>query len=454
MDTDAMTDDRHRGIGLAQGTALYVAAVLGTGILLLPALAARAAGPGAILAVAALAVISVPLASTFAALSKRHPDAGGVATFARRAFGPTAARIVGYWFYFGTPIGAPVAAIMTAQYVVAIIGGDRGTVILVAAALVIVPTAITLFGVRFAGWAQLLLSAALMAILVLALAAAAPHVHPANFTPFLPHGLGGVGVAVSLYIWAFAGWEAVAGIAGEFSRPRRDIPRATALALAIVSVAYIAIQTVVVGVLGPGVGASDAPLLDLVTVGLGRGWSVVVACVAVIVVVGVFNAYFAAFSKLGAAMGRDGDLPAWFGHGAERGGIARRGLLLSAALMALYFAVVAWLPDLQPIILVHTSIGAAIYGMGVASALVLLPRRSIGWWMAALSCVLVLGLLVLEGADLVYPLVIAAAAVMVGAVARSRRGRRRHASAHLEASGATDASVSAVTGSAAATPDE
>ena len=227
-----MTDDRHRGIGLPQGTALYVAAVLGTGILLLPALAARAAGPGAILAVAALAVISVPLASTFAALSTRHPDAGGVATFARRAFGPTAARIVGYWFYFGTPIGAPVAAIMTAQYVVAIIGGDRGTVILIAAALVIVPTAITVFGVRFAGWAQLLLSAALMAILVLALAAAAPHVHPANFAPFLPHGLGGVGIAVSLYIWAFAGWEAVAGIAGEFSRPRRDIPRATALALA------------------------------------------------------------------------------------------------------------------------------------------------------------------------------------------------------------------------------
>jgi amino acid efflux transporter len=327
--------------------------------------------------------------------------------------------------YFGKPIGAPVAAIMTAQYVVAIVGGDRATVIVVAAALVIVPAVVTVFGVRFAGWVQLLLSAALMAILVLALAAAAPHVNTANFTPFLPHGFAGVAVAVSLYIWAFAGWEAVAGIAGEFSRPKRDIPRATALALAIVAVAYVAIQAVVVGVLGPKVGGSDAPLLDLVTVGLGRGWGAVVACVAVIVVVGVFNAYFAAFSKLGAAMGRDGDLPAWFGHGVERGGIARRGLVLSAALMAVYFAIVAWLPDLQPVILVHTSIGAAIYGMGVASALVLLPRRSVGWWMSLLSCVLVLGLLVLEGVDLVYPLIIAAAALVVGAITKRRRGRRR-----------------------------
>lgn len=419
-----MTVEQHSGIGLVQGTALYVAAVLGTGILLLPALAARAAGPGAVLAVAALAVVSVPLASTFAALSTRHPDAGGVATFARRAFGPTAARIAGYWFYFGTPIGAPVAAIMTAQYVVAITGGDRATVIVVAAALVIVPAVVTVFGVRFAGWVQLLLSAALMAILVLALAASAPHVRTTSFTPFLPHGLSGVAVAVSLYIWAFAGWEAVAGIAGEFTRPRRDIPRATALALVIVAAAYVAIQAVVVGVLGPKVGASDAPLLDLVTVGLGRGWGVVVACVAVIVVIGVFNAYFAAFSKLGAAMGRDGDLPSWFGHGAERGGIARRGLLLSCVLMAAYFVVVAWLPDLQPVILVHTSIGAAIYGLGVASALVLLPRWSVGWWMSLLSCLLVLGLLVLAGANLIYPLIIAAAAALVGIVARGHRGRR------------------------------
>ena len=337
---------------------------------------------------------------------------------------------------------------MTAQYVVAIIGGDRGTVIAVAAALIAVPTAVTVFGVRFAGWVQLLLSAALMAILVLALAAAAPDVRPSNFTPFLPHGVGGIGVAMSLYIWAFAGWEAVAGIAGEFARPRRDIPRATALALAIVSVSYIAIQTVVVGVLGPKVGASHAPLLDLVTVGLGRGWGVVVACVAVIVVVGVFNAYFAAFSKLGAAMGRDGDLPAWFGHGAERGGIARRGLLLSAVLMAAYFAVVAWLPDLQPVILVHTSLGAAIYAMGVASAIVLLPRRTFGWWMSLLSCLLVLGLLALEGANLVYPLVIAVAAIVVGAITRSRRARAVRGSGAMDADAthAADGAAPAATG--------
>lgn len=411
----------HGRLGVAGGTALYIAAVLGTGILVLPALAAAAAGPGAIVAVAALALISVPLAATFAALARRHPDAGGVATFARRAFGPGAARVIGYWFFFGTPIGAPIAALMTARYVVAVIGGDAATTILVAVALMVVPVAVTAFGVRFAASVQLVLSGALVAVLVFVLAAAAPHARVENLQPPLPHGWAGVGLAMSLYIWAFAGWEAVAGIGGEFRNPRRDIPRATALALVIVSVAYLAIQTVTVVVLGDRAASSAVPLLDLVEVSTGSGGGVVVAVIAAIVVTGVFNAYLAAFSKLGAAMGRDGDLPAWFGRGVENGAVARRGLLLSAVVMALYSVVVLASGDLPPFILVHTSIAAAVYGLGVASALRLLPRRSLGWWMALLSCVLAAGLLVLAGWHLVFPAAVALVALAVGATQRPRR---------------------------------
>jgi len=421
----------HGRLGVAGGTALYIAAVLGTGILVLPSLAAEAAGPGAIIAVAALALISIPLASTFAALARRHPDAGGVATFARRAFGPDAARIIGYWFFFGTPIGAPIAALMTARYVVAVIGGDAASTTFIAVALMVIPIAVTAFGVRFAASVQLVLSGALIAVLVFVLAVAAPHGEPARLQPLLPHGWGGVGLAMSLYIWAFAGWEAVAGIGGEFRNPRRDIPRATALALVIVSVAYLAIQAVTVLVLGDRAASSAVPLLDLVQVATGPGGAVVVAIIAAIVVTGVFNAYLAAFSKLGAAMGRDGDLPAWFGRGVENGAVARRGLLLSTVVMAAYSVIVLASGDLQPFILIHTSFAAAVYGLGVASALRLLPLRSVGWWMALLSCVLAAGLLLLAGWHLLFPAGVAVVALAVGVLSATARrrsiGRRRSA---------------------------
>jgi amino acid efflux transporter len=95
--------------------------------------------------------------------------------------------------------------------------------------------------------------------------------------------------------------------------------------------------------------------------------------------------------------------------------------------MAIYFVLVAGVGELAPVILIHTSIAAAIYGVGVASALVLHPRRSVGWWMGVLSCVLVLGLRVLAGAKLFYPAVMALAAVLVGVIVRGRRGRERAA---------------------------
>ena len=82
-------------------TALYVGAVLGPGVLILPALAAEAAGPASVLAWAALLALSAPLAMTFAALGVRYPEAGGTAAYARAAFGPRDGAVTGWWFLAG-----------------------------------------------------------------------------------------------------------------------------------------------------------------------------------------------------------------------------------------------------------------------------------------------------------------------------------------------------------------
>src|SRR3954470_5518363 len=78
-------------LDVPQGAALTIGAVLGTGVISLPALAVHAAGPASLLAWAGLLLLSVPLAATFAALGARYPDSGGVSTYARRAFGSRAA---------------------------------------------------------------------------------------------------------------------------------------------------------------------------------------------------------------------------------------------------------------------------------------------------------------------------------------------------------------------------
>jgi amino acid efflux transporter len=79
----------------ATAVALYTGAVLGTGILVLPAVAAETAGPASIVAWAGLCLLSLPLALTFAALARREPVAGGFSAYIERAFGGAGERLQG-----------------------------------------------------------------------------------------------------------------------------------------------------------------------------------------------------------------------------------------------------------------------------------------------------------------------------------------------------------------------
>lgn len=409
-------------IGLPSASALYIAAVLGTGVLVLPGLAADAAGPASIVAVAAVLVLSVPLAGTFAALAGRFPDAGGVATFARLALGPTAARMTGYWFFFGCGFGAPVVAVLGGEYLTSVLGLPHSWVPWLGISFFVITIGLAWIGLRVSGAVQLVLTALLVGVVLLVVVSAVPVGQRSNFEPFLPHGWAGVGLAISLFVWAFAGWEAITHWASEFKNPRRTLPLATAIAIVVVGAAYLSLQFATVAVLGTGRPSSIVPLLDLVAITLPGYGPLIVGVIAAVVVIGVLNAYMPALGNLAASLGRDGHLPRWFAKGAEAGAVPRRGLLLTAAVClgytALYFALGV---DLKVFVLIHTSSMVAVYLVGMISAVRLLDRFTVGWWMAILSVVLTAGLVVLAGANLLIPAILAVVAVAVTIVKRLRQ---------------------------------
>lgn len=409
-------------LGLGSGTALYIASVLGTGILVLPGLAAAAAGPASILAVVAMLVLSIPMAGTFAALASRFPDPGGVASYVRSALGDTAARATGYWFYFGVAMGIPVLMMLGGSYIGAVLGVDQSVVPWIGLALFIPAFVVNWFGVEVAGWVQFVLTGLLLIVVVGVTAVAVPAIHPANFSPFFTHGWPGVGVAMSLFVWAFAGWEVGTHIAAEFRDPRRIIPRATGIALVVVGVSYVLLQVATVGVLGDrGDDWGTVPLLTLVGETAPGFASVVVGIVALIVSVGVLNAYFPAFGKLGAALAERGDLPRRLSPGAAPGQIPRPALAVTGVCgLSAFAGMVAFGGDLGPFILFHTANMVAIYALGMLAATRLLPRWSAGWWMAVVATVLSAGLLLLAGERVLYPLAFVAIALVVGWRKRAR----------------------------------
>lgn len=401
------------GLTALQGTALYVGAVLGTGVIALPALAAQVAGPASLVAWCALVVLSVPLAATFAALGARHPDAGGVSTYARLAFGDRSAVVVGWCFYFTVPTGSAPAALFGGQYIAAATGGGNTTATLAAAAMMALVTVTNAAGLRVTGRLQLGLAGLLTLLLLVSVALALPHAHWSNPTPFAPHGWSAIAPAAALLVWSFAGWEAITHLAAEFRHPARDLPRATALALAVVGVLYLAVAFAVIAVLGPGAETADAPLGRLMSSGLGGNAKLLAAGAAVLLTLGTMNAYYAGVAKLGAALGRDGALPGWLARGSTAGEVPRRSLVVSSVLtIPSLVATFAFHVGAQSLVPLTAGLIVAVYAVGVAAAVRLLPRRSKGRAAAMIALVAVVALLAATGVYLVWAVVVAAAALL------------------------------------------
>ncbi len=397
---------------VAQGAALSVGAVLGTGVITLPALAADLAGPASLVAWAALVVLSVPLAATFAALGSRLPDSGGVSTYVRRAMGDRAAGAVGWCFYFAVPVGAPAASMMAGGYVADVVGGGRATTIAVSAALILGAGAMNAAGLRLSGRVQLALASSLALLMVVTISLALPHGDTASLTPFAPHGWGAVGSAAAVLVWGFAGWEAVAPLSGEYRDPRRDVPRATTIAVIVVGVLYLGLAATSILVLGPTAGDTEAPLSDLMALAVGESARVGTAVVAVMLTLGAMNAYYAGGSRLGAALARDGALPRWLAEGSGAGEVPRRSVAAITAMAIGSLVVAAWLDlGLTPLMLLATGCFTLVYVLGTGAALRLLDRWGPGWWTAVVAFLATLGLLAVNGLHALWAIAVAASSL-------------------------------------------
>ena len=142
-------------------------------------------------------------------------------------------------------------------------------------------------GLRVSSGFQLALSAVLVGVITVAVAVALPSRATHNWTPFAPHGWWAIGTAANILMWLFFGWEAMAQLAGDFRDPRRELPRAMALAFVIVAVLYVALAVATISVTGGS--GSRVPLADLIAVGFGRAGRDATAVLAVALTMGTLQ---------------------------------------------------------------------------------------------------------------------------------------------------------------------
>ena len=273
-----------------RASALYIGALLGPGLLLLPGLAAAQAGPASILAWLALLALSGLFAVVFSALGRRFPSAGGVMGYVTAGLGTRAGLVVGWSFLAAVVGGAPLVCLIGASYVTEFTGGGQLARAGAAALLLVIVLTLAAGGLRASTSAQLVLVSLLIGVVTVAIAGSSASARAANWTPFASHGWMSIGHAAATLMLSFVGWEAVAPLTTRFANPSRQLPRVIAIALAATTILYLGLAIATISVLGPRA-ASAVPLADLLHRAIGPAGTAAAAAAAIILTLGAVNAY-------------------------------------------------------------------------------------------------------------------------------------------------------------------
>jgi len=291
---------------IPRGAALYIGALLGPGLLLIPGLASSIAGPAAVLAWIGLLGVSALFAIVFTALARRFPSGGGVATYAAAGLGPRAGTAAAWCFLLGVVAGAPAVSLVCGAYVTTLTGGGMLASTAVAAAVLVVVLMLGLRGARTTTTIQLVLVAVLITVVAVAVFGSVGSARSSNWTPFAPHGWTAVGRAAAVAIFAFVGWEAIAPLTPRFRDPALQLPRVIVIAFVVTALVYLGLAIVPTAVLGRGA-AGNAPLAGLLQVALGPAGHAVAAVVAVVLTIGTANAYLTGAVEMAQSLTKSPD---------------------------------------------------------------------------------------------------------------------------------------------------
>jgi L-asparagine transporter-like permease len=232
----------HRTLSAGKLTMIAIGGAIGTGLFLGSGFAIGTAGPSVLVSYAIGALIALLLVGCLAEMTVAHPTTGSFGAYAEHYVGPLAGFMVryAYWTCIVLAVGTEVTAV--ALYMKFWFPAVPGWVwILAFSALLITVNAfsVSTFGtVEY--WFSLVKISAIVAFILLAgyIVVQTIGVHSndsagsvgfRNYTAFggfLPHGIGGMWVAVIMAIFSYLSIEMIAVAAGEAAQPEVGIMRA------------------------------------------------------------------------------------------------------------------------------------------------------------------------------------------------------------------------------------
>ena len=286
---------------------LGINGIVGTGIFLLPNKAYSIIGSASLGVLLFDAVIAGCIALCFAEAASLFTRNGGPYLYAKHALGDFWAFEVGVLKWIVTVIAWAAMAVGFATALGADFAKD-----VISFILIVGLTIVNIFGVNVSKFVNNLITISKLVPLALFIAIGIFFINGANFTPVFPQDIyvdGSFAQAAVLLFFAYTGFEVIAIAAEDMKNPKKNLPRAIIMCMLLVSVLYMAILAVSIGVLGTDLANTKAPVQDAFNVIVGP-IGMYIVLVGTLISMGGINfaeAYYA--PRVATSMAEDGMLP-------------------------------------------------------------------------------------------------------------------------------------------------
>ncbi|MDY2661739.1 MAG: APC family permease [Bariatricus massiliensis] len=238
---------------------IMMGAMIGSAIFSLSGVTYAMAGPAHILTWIAAAVILLIYGLIAAELACMYPVSGGLYVYPREILGKTRAakEFWGWtsaWAFLNTGIfGAAFSAIYVSTYLGRILPKVNEHMVLAAVIACAACGLLNIFNISFVGKVNLILVVSISVILLIYSGFGFTAIDSANFAPFFTQGYaGGAGFvsAIPNAMLAYGGIVTLVSVSGDIHEPKKTIPKAMILSIALTTVLYLLVIGATVGMIG------------------------------------------------------------------------------------------------------------------------------------------------------------------------------------------------------------
>ncbi len=191
------------------------------------------------------------------------------------------------------------------------IAGHAIALTLPALLIVAAVTALLVYGIRESARTNTTIVIIKIAVVMFVIAFGAFLVHPTNWHPFMPTGMGGVMSGAAIVFFAFIGFDAVSTTAEETKNPQRDMPIGIIASLIICTVLYVLMAGIITGMRKYTIYLGDPAAVA--TAFADRPWATaLISAGALAGITSVLLVFQLAQPRIFMVMARDGLLPQYF----------------------------------------------------------------------------------------------------------------------------------------------